>query len=157
MTTELWLPRSRADLFAFFSDANNLDVLTPPWLHFRILTPAPIPMGRGTTIEYRLRWHGLPLFWRTEITAWEPPGRFVDRQIKGPYRQWIHEHIFAEQDGGTLMRDRVDYAVPGWLMEPLLSRWIITPDVERIFAYRRRKMEQLFGSPPDRVRASLRD
>jgi ligand-binding SRPBCC domain-containing protein len=144
-TTELWLPRPRQEVFAFFSDAHNLDLLTPPWLHFRILTPHPIAMAAGTRIDYRLRWYVLPLFWRTEITCWEPPERFVDRQIKGPYRQWIHEHTFLERDGGTLLRDRVDYAVPGWLFEPLLSRWIVTPDVERIFAYRQQKMQELFA------------
>jgi ligand-binding SRPBCC domain-containing protein len=146
LTTELWLPRPVEEVFAFFSDAHNLDVLTPPWLHFRILTPHPIPMHLGTRIEYRLRWRGLPLFWRTEISEWNAPYRFVDRQIRGPYRQWIHEHTFEAINGGTLMRDHVDYAVPGWLIEPLVSRWIVMPDVERIFAYRRLKMEERFKS-----------
>jgi ligand-binding SRPBCC domain-containing protein len=146
-TTELWLPCPPEALFAFFGDAHNLDVLTPGWLHFRILTPQPILMQRGTLIDYRLRWHGLPLSWRTQISEWHPPHCFVDRQVKGPYRQWVHEHIFEARDGGTLLRDRVDYAVPGWLIEPALSRWIITPDVERIFTYRQRKMAQLFSAP----------
>ena len=144
---EQWLPRPRHEVFDFFSDAHNLEVLTPAWLHFRILTPYPIPMQSGTQIEYRLRWRGVPLFWRTEISVWEPPHRFVDRQIKGPYRQWVHEHTFAERDGGTLMRDRIDYAVPGWLVEPIVARLIVTPDVERIFAHRRQKMQELLGSP----------
>jgi ligand-binding SRPBCC domain-containing protein len=145
LTTELWLPAPLTEVFAFFSDAHNLQVLTPPWLHFRILTPPPIPMHLGTRIEYRLRWHGLPLFWRTEISDWNPPLRFVDRQIRGPYRRWVHEHTFAQREGGTLMRDRVDYAVPGWLLEPLVSRLIVTPDVERIFAYRRGVMQERFA------------
>jgi len=145
LLTEQWLSRPIEDVFAFFSDAGNLDVLTPPWLHFRILTPKPIPMRLGTRIEYRLRWHGLPLFWRTEISAWEPPFRFVDRALKAPYRQWVHEHTFEKSNSGTLMRDRVDYAVPGWLAEPLVSRWLVAPDVERIFAYRRVRMQELFG------------
>lgn len=144
LLTELWLPRPIEEIFAFFSDAHNLDVLTPPWLHFRILTPQPIAMGRGTILEYRIRWRGVPIFWRTEISAWEPTTRFIDRQIKGPYRQWIHEHTFEPRDGGTLMRDRVDYAVPGWLAEPLLDRFVVGPDVRRIFAYRHEKMKELF-------------
>ncbi len=144
-TTELWLPRPLGEVFAFFSDAANLDVLTPPWLHFRILTPAPIPTHPGAVIDYRLRWHGLPLRWRTEIAVWEPPHRFVDRQIKGPYLRWVHEHTFEERDAGTWMRDRVDYAVPGGPLAALLQRWVVGPDVARIFAYRQEQMRELFG------------
>ena len=144
LTTELWLPRPIADVFAFFSDAGNLDVLTPPWLHFRIRTPG-VELRQGALLEYTIRWRGVPLSWRTEISLWEPPHRFVDRQVRGPYRQWVHLHTFEQRDGGTLLRDRVDYAVPGWLLEPLLDRFIVGPDVRRIFAYRRAKMQELFG------------
>jgi ligand-binding SRPBCC domain-containing protein len=143
-TTEQWLPRPLAEVFAFFSDAHNLDVLTPPWLHFRILTP-PVELRRGVLLDYRLRWHGLPLSWRTEIAEWDPPHSFTDRQVKGPYRQWVHWHTCEERDGGTLIRDRVDYALPGWVLEPLIHRLVVGPDVERIFAFRRQKMEELFG------------
>ncbi|MFO0841134.1 MAG: SRPBCC family protein [Gemmataceae bacterium] len=86
-----------------------------------------------------------PIHWRTEIAAWEPPFRFVDRQVKGPYRRWVHEHTFEEHDGGTLLRDRVDYAVPGWLLEPVVHGLVVGPDVRRIFDYRRAKMIELFG------------
>jgi ligand-binding SRPBCC domain-containing protein len=89
----------------------------------------------------------VPLFWRTEIAAWEPPCRFVDRALASPYRLWAHEHTCEERDGGTLMRDRVEYAVPGWLAEPVLHRLIVGPDVRRIFDYRRGKMEELFKAP----------
>jgi ligand-binding SRPBCC domain-containing protein len=148
LTIQQWLPAAIDEVFAFFSDAHNLDVLTPPWLHFRILTPRPIPMRLGTLIDYRLRWRGLPLSWRTQISTWEPPYRFVDQQVRGPYRQWVHQHTFEEHDGGTLMHDSIAYAVPGWLLEPLLSRLIVARDVERIFAYRRARMQELFGPPP---------
>ncbi|MBY0231784.1 MAG: SRPBCC family protein [Gemmataceae bacterium] len=146
-TTEQWLPRPVEEVFAFFSDAGNLDVLTPPWLRFRILTPLPVEMTRGTLLEYRISWRWLPLRWKTEIAAWEPPVRFVDRMLSGPYRQWVHEHGFEAKDGGTLMTDRVDYAVPGWLLEPVVNGWIVGPDVRRIFGYRRAKMQELFGVP----------
>jgi ligand-binding SRPBCC domain-containing protein len=145
-TTELWLPRPIDEVFAFFSDAHNLDVLTPPWLNFRILTPRPIPMRQGTVIDYRIDWHWIPLNWKTEISVWEPPNRFVDRQISGPYRQWAHEHLFEEKDGGTLMRDRVEYAVPGWVLEPLVNAWVVGPDIKRIFDYRQQKMIELFSA-----------
>jgi ligand-binding SRPBCC domain-containing protein len=131
-------------VFAFFSDAHNLNAITPPWLHFEILTPQPIAMRVGTRLRYRLRLRGVPLHWLTEITAWEPPQRFVDRQLEGPYRLWVHEHIFTERDGGALMRDRVDYAVPGGFLGPLLHRLFVGPDVARIFAYREERLVARF-------------
>lgn len=140
--SEQWFPQPRAELFAFFSDASNLEAITPPWLTFQTLTRAPIQMRRGSLIDYKLRVHGLPIRWRTEIKLWEPPTRFVDEQIRGPYRVWIHEHTFDEHDGGTLMRDYVRYAVPfDWLVHGLLVR----RDIEAIFAYRTEKLRQRFG------------
>jgi ligand-binding SRPBCC domain-containing protein len=141
--SELWLPRPREEVFAFFSNAANLDAITPAWLHFRTLTPQPITLRKGATIDYRLRIRGVPIRWRTLISEWEPPHRFVDEQLRGPYRQWIHEHTFTERDGGTLVRDRVRYAVP---FDSLVHRLLVRPDVERIFAHRAAVLQQLFGS-----------
>jgi ligand-binding SRPBCC domain-containing protein len=140
--TELWLPRPRDEVFAFFSDASNLEALTPPWVHFQTLTPSPIELRAGTLIDYRLRIRGLPVRWRTRIAVWDPPRRFVDEQLRGPYRAWIHEHSFQERDGGTLMRDRVRYAVP---LDFLMHGFLVRPDIERIFAYREAQMRKLFG------------
>jgi ligand-binding SRPBCC domain-containing protein len=89
--SQLWLPQPRGKVFAFFSDAQNLDLITPPWLNFRTATPGPIAMHLGRMIDYKLRIHGFPSRWRSQITAWEPPIRFVDEQRRGPYRLWIHE------------------------------------------------------------------
>ena len=139
---EQWLPRPRAEVFPFFADAANLERLTPPWLEFRILTPRPVAMREGALIDYRLRIRGVPVRWRTRIAAWEPPDRFVDEQVRGPYRLWVHEHLFVERDGGTLCRDEVRYAVPGGA---LVDRLLVRPDVERIFAWRRRALAELFG------------
>lgn len=141
--TEQWLPAPRAQLFAFFADAANLDALTPPWLHFRILTPLPVAMRRDTLIDYRLRVHGLPIRWRTRIAAWEPDTRFVDEQLRGPYRLWVHEHRFQTSGPGTLMRDTVRYAVP---LDPILHRRFIRPDIERIFAFRTQALRRRFGA-----------
>ena len=135
-------------MFQFFADAGNLQELTPPWLHFHIRTPQPISMRVGTLIDYQLRIRGFPVKWRTEITAWEPPVRFVDEQRRGPYRVWIHEHKFRSQDGGTAVEDWVLYRPPGgWLIDRLLVR----RDVEKIFAYRHQRLLDLFPSPPARV------
>lgn len=139
-TAELWLPLQREEIFSFFADAANLESITPPWVNFQTLTPTPIEMKPGTLIDYRIKIHGLPVKWRTRINAWEPPYRFVDEQLRGPYRKWVHEHTFVEKDGGTLCADRVEYAVPGgWLIDKLFVR----RDVERIFAYRRERIVEL--------------
>ena len=144
--SELWLPLPPEELFTFFGDAGNLDAITPPWLHFHIVTPVPIAMREGALIDYRLRMHGIPLRWRTRISAWEPPHRFVDEQIRGPYRQWIHEHTFEARDGGTLARDLVRYGVP---FDLLTHRWFVRPEVERIFRYRAEVLQRRFGGAPE--------
>lgn len=141
--SELWLPLPVERLFSFFGDAANLDAITPPWLHFRILTPPPVAMRAGTLIDYRLRVHGVPLRWRTRISAWEPPHRFVDEQLRGPYRQWIHEHKFEACDGGTLARDHVRYAVP---FDALVHRWLVRRDIEKIFQYRSEMLHKQFAT-----------
>jgi ligand-binding SRPBCC domain-containing protein len=143
---EFTLAQPLEEVFAFFSDAGNLDRVTPPWLGFRILTPPPIRIEAGAVIRYRLRIHGVAVGWETEITAWEPPCRFVDVQRRGPYRRWIHEHRFEEVPGGTRMQDTVEFALPGWILEPLLYHILVRRDVERIFAYRREAFSRLFGA-----------
>jgi ligand-binding SRPBCC domain-containing protein len=148
LETELWLPRRPAEAFAFFSDARNLERITPPWLQFQILTAGPPALRQGSLLEYRLRWRRLPVRWLTEITAWEPPRRFVDRQLRGPYRLWVHEHLFEEQGEGTLIRDRVRYAVPGGPLAPLLHRLLVGPDVRKIFAHRRQVLTAIFNGGP---------
>ncbi len=139
---ELWLPRPRPEVFAFFADARNLEAITPPWVNFRILTPTPIEMRAGALIDYRIRVHGLPLRWRTEITLWDPPFRFADTQLRGPYRRWVHTHAFEEKDGGTLCLDDVRYSVLGGA---LIERLFVRRDIERIFAHRQAVMRRLLG------------
>jgi len=144
--TELWLPRPREEVFPFFAEARNLETLTPPWLRFEVLTPAPIPMRQGTLIDYRIRVHGIPLRWRTEIAEWQPPHRFVDVQLRGPYTLWRHTHTFVERDGGTLCADQVRYRPRGGA----LVNWLfVRRDVERIFRYREQRMKELFGDKRD--------
>jgi len=115
--SQLWLPQPREKVFAFFSNPQNLDLITPPWLRFQTVTSRPIEMHLGWLIDYKLCIRGFPVRWRSEITAWERPVRFVDEQLRGPYRLWIHEHTFIEGDNGTLVCDRVHYAVPFRLVD----------------------------------------
>lgn len=143
--TESWLPRPRDEVFAFFADARNLQEITPSWLKFRVLTPEPITMKAGLRLDYRLRVRGFPMRWQSEITAWEPPHRFVDEQRRGPYRLWHHEHRFEDWGGGTLCIDVVHYVAPGGPFRKWLERLWVAPDVARIFEFRRRFMIERFG------------
>lgn len=131
-----------AETFAFFADAANLEVLTPSWLNFEILTPMPVEMRAGLLIEYRIRLYGIPIPWRTLIDDWEPGVRFVDRQVVGPYRWWHHEHSFREVPDGTLVTDHVAY-LPRL---PALTTRRVARDLERIFDYRREELARRFGA-----------
>jgi ligand-binding SRPBCC domain-containing protein len=131
------------EVFAFYGEARNLARITPPWLGFEVTTPGPIEMGVGTLIEYRLRLHRVPVQWRTRIEAWEPPRRFVDVQIRGPYALWEHTHEF-EEDGpaATIVRDRVRYSLPFGPVGDLGDRLLVRRDLRRIFDYRREAVER---------------
>ena len=142
LQNEVWLPRPIGEVFEFFADAHNLETITPPLLRFEVLTPAPILMETGTLIDYKLRLRGIPMKWQSEITAWEPPHRFVDEQRRGPYSMWVHEHTFEEKDGGTLARDHVSYAVPGGT---LVNRLFVARDVRKIFDYRTERLLEALG------------
>ena len=141
----MWLPENRQAVFDLFADAFKLENLTPPFLQFRVVTPKPIDMRLGRLIDYRMRLHGMPIRWRTEITEWEPPFRFEDSQVRGPYSMWIHSHTFEESGGGTLVRDVVRYSVPGG---PLIHSLLVKRDLRRIFEYRCAQLPSLLGIDP---------
>ncbi len=144
LSDEIWFAQPQEKVFEFFSNAGNLDAITPAWLHFRILTPMPVEMCAGTLLNYRLKLKGIPIYWTTEICEWNPPNHFVDRQLKGPYRKWIHTHTFESKDGGTLVGDQVEYVVPGLFLEPLINRFLVRPDLQRIFQHRRLQLQKHF-------------
>ena len=138
--------RSLAEVYEFFSDPANLQELTPPWLDFRVVGSATEAVEVGTTIDYRLKVRGLPIRWRSLISAWDPPRSFVDEQVKGPYRMWHHTHTFEEIGEGVRVGDIVRYAVPGGLLfEGLVERLLVGPDVRRIFNYRMERMGEIFS------------
>lgn len=128
-------------VFSFFSNAHNLAMITPSELHLEILTPAPIEMSPGTRIDYRLKLHGIPLRWQTEITEWNPPHAFVDEQRRGPYRLWRHTHTFKETVEGVVVGDSIEYAVWG---NRLVDKFFVRPDIEKIFAYRSEQLDKIF-------------
>ncbi|MBN1223226.1 MAG: SRPBCC family protein [Candidatus Aminicenantes bacterium] len=142
---ESFVPASIETVFDFFSRAENLDRITPPWLHFQIRTPAPVKMEKGTIIDYALRLHGIPMKWRSQITEWEAPLRFVDVQIRGPYTRWRHSHRFERRGAGTVMTDDVEYIVPGGIAECFIHFLLVRRDLKRIFNYREAIMSNTFG------------
>ena len=135
--------RPRDEVFAFFADAANLEAITPPFLRFRILTPVPIAMRPGARIEYALSLFGVPLRWRTHITVWEPGVRFVDEQESGPYAVWRHTHAFEAEDGATVVRDVVEYALPFGPLGRLVRALFVARTLGRIFDYRRDAIRRL--------------
>lgn len=138
-------------VFSFFSDASNLEFLTPSWLKFKILTESPMFMGSGTKIDYELKLHGIPINWQSAITSWDPPHKFIDEQTKGPYTQWVHVHEFVESQNGILIKDMVEYQVVGGLFTNVSY---VSLQLNRIFDYRQKRMEEFFRTSSLKQRPS---
>jgi ligand-binding SRPBCC domain-containing protein len=133
---EQWIAARIERVFAFFSEAGNLEAITPPWVHFRIYTPQPIAMHVEARIEYQLRLAGIPFDWRTRITRWDPPCGFTDVQERGPYALWEHEHELTPCGDGVLMRDRVRYALPLGVLGSIAHALAVRATLAAIFEYR---------------------
>ena len=144
LKTSVTVPMVIDKAFSFFADASNLEKITPPELCFHILTPQPIEVTEGTEIDYRLRLYGVPLNWRSRITNWSPPHRFVDKQIQGPYRLWIHIHRFHQQNGSTTIADEVWYQLPLWPFGEVVYP-LVSAQLHRIFLYRRQAIRNALG------------
>jgi ligand-binding SRPBCC domain-containing protein len=139
------VPRPLDEVFAFFDRPENLQKLTPPSLGFEILTPEPLEMYRGALIDYTIKIWGVPLHWRTLITCYDPPHKFVDEQLKGPYSFWHHTHTFTEVEGGTKIADHVRYAMPFGILGRAIHAVYVERDLKRIFGFREKLVRELFG------------
>ena len=135
LRTHISLPLVREEVFAFFSDAANLQRITPPELRFCILTSGPIPMREGTIIDYRLQLLGVPIHWKSRILRWHPPTGFVDEQVRGPYRLWEHTHRFYDDGNKTIIEDVVRYGLPLWPFGEI-AHPVVRLQLERIFRFR---------------------
>jgi ligand-binding SRPBCC domain-containing protein len=141
-----FLPHPITEVFRFFQSPENLARITPPWLHFQILTPLPIEMKHGTLIDYTIRWLGIPVRWMTMITDYAPPAKFVDQQLRGPYSLWHHTHTFIERDGGTEMTDVVQYVLPFGFFGNIAHSLIVQQQLDEIFSYRSKVIADMFPS-----------
>ena len=140
------IPLARDATFSFFADASNLARITPPELGFSIDTPLPITMAAGTLIDYTIRLWGIPMRWRTRITVWEPGERFVDEQLSGPYRSWVHTHSFTSVNGGTDIDDEVVYSLPFGILGRVAAP-LVRLQVGRIFRYREAQVRRFLVQP----------
>jgi ligand-binding SRPBCC domain-containing protein len=144
LVTTTIIDKPIGEMFDFFSKAENLNKITPPELSFNILTPLPFEMKKGTLIDYKIKLNGIPMKWKTKISVWEPPFRFIDEQLKGPYVKWIHEHRFESLGNKTRMTDTIEYLSPGWILEPVINKLFVENKVKAIFNYRETKLKELF-------------
>jgi uncharacterized protein (TIGR01777 family) len=145
LLTEQWVPAPVDKVFPFFSDSKNLEILTPDFMGFQIVGQSTEKIEKGTRIDYQLKLHGIPFRWQSQIVDWQPNMKFADTQTRGPYSHWFHQHEFIPKDGGTLMRDRVSYAVPFGALGVLPIHPFVQRNLEQVFMYRRKKVEELFG------------
>lgn len=145
LESEQFLPLKRDQIFEFFSEAKNLELLTPDTLSFQIKKVSTPQIEKGTLIDYKLHVHGIPMGWRTLIDEWSPNSKFVDLQLKGPYKLWRHTHEFLDFAGGTLMRDRVQFRLPAGYLGWLFAGFYVKSDVKKIFDYRRKVIFEKFG------------
>jgi ligand-binding SRPBCC domain-containing protein len=145
ITHDQLVPQPLEQVFAFFTRAENLEAITPEWLKFQVMSVVPEPVQKGTLIEYRLKLHGLPLRWTSQIVEWEPPHRFIDLQLQGPYELWRHTHRFISEDGNTRIHDEVLYSLPLGPLGRMAHNLFVRRDVERIFAFRASAVGARFG------------
>jgi len=141
-------------VFAFFANAANLELLTPAWLHFRIQTSGPINMGVGARISYQIRWQIVPITWVSEITEWDPPRRFADVQLQGPYALWRHTHSYVPEGDGTRIIDKVRYGLPLGPIGRLAHTLKVRGDLQAIFDYRAKRIRQILDVTRNEADAS---
>jgi ligand-binding SRPBCC domain-containing protein len=149
LETRFWLARPRAEVFAFFADPANLARVSPPALRLRLLTPG-VTLAAGAVLDFRIAWLGLPLRWRAYIREFDPPYRFVDVQVRGPWARWEHRHRFLDEGGGTWVEDRVTYRLPLGPVGGAMHRALVQGQLRRAWAFRQARVAQLLVGSPGR-------
>jgi ligand-binding SRPBCC domain-containing protein len=151
---EQWIPQPINEAFAFFKEATNLEKITPDEMNFKVLKQSTENIEEGTVLNYSLSVHKIPMRWKSKITHWNPDSKFSDVQLNGPYDYWVHQHEFEEKDGGTLIKDHVRYKVPVGLAGDLIANRFIRNDLEKIFTYRQKKINEMFNKIPKKEAVS---
>jgi hypothetical protein len=144
LVSRMWIARPRAEVFAFFADPANLARVTPPWARLTLVA-APATLAAGAVVDLRIRWLGVPLRWRSLIREWDPPHRFVDVQVRGPYARWEHRHRFLVENDGTWIEDRVTYRLPLGPVGRLVHAALVDRQLAALWAYRRERLAALLG------------
>ena len=144
LESRVWLARTRAEVFAFFADPSHLVLITPPAFRLRLVGGPPV-LSTGAVLDMRLQWLGVPIGWRTFIREWDPPYRFVDVQVRGPYARWEHRHRFLEEGGGTWVEDRVTYRLPFGPLGRAAHALIVQRQIAALWRYRTRRLGELVG------------
>ena len=139
-----FIPKPIDEVFSFFSKPENLEQITPKYLHFKIQTPSPIKMEVGSIIDYTIKLRGIPMKWRSIISSYNPPYQFIDEQISGPYSVWHHTHIFKEKDNGTEIEDYVKYKIPLGFLGRITDYLFVKKDLDNIFEYRKEVINNIF-------------
>jgi ligand-binding SRPBCC domain-containing protein len=149
--SRMWLPKPRADVFAFFAAPENLTLVTPPWLGVR-LVGAPPAMAAGAVLDFRITWLGIPFRWRSFVREYDPPFRFLDVQVRGPYARWEHRHIFLDEADGTSVEDRIVYRLPLGVLGRVAHGLFVHRQLTALWTYRRRKISELLAPVSDTPR-----
>lgn len=144
ITARQWVPRPLPEVFAFFAAARNLELITPRWLRFQVLSTSTPEIGEGTLIDYKLSLFGIPMRWQSRIEDWRPGAAFVDTQTRGPYAHWRHLHTFKAENGGTLVEDHVEFRVPLGTVGEVFGGAFVRSTLRRIFGYRQKTIGRRF-------------
>jgi ligand-binding SRPBCC domain-containing protein len=148
----VFIPRARPDVFGFFADPRNLALVNPPGMRLAWLAPPPDVLAAGSVLDFSVRLLGVPVRWRVMIREFDPPYRFVDVQLWGPFSRWEHRHRFAEgaaPDGtggaGTWVEDRLTYRLPLGALGSLAHAVAAGRSIAAMFDYRARRLVELLG------------
>src|SRR3989442_2562549 len=144
LESRVWLARARPEVFAFFAESANLVLLTPPSFRLRVVA-RPQALSTGAVVDLRLSWLGVPVRWRTFIPQGDPPVRFVDVPVPGPYARWEHRHRFLEAHGGTWVEDRVTYRLPLGPLGHAAHALVVRRQLAALWAYRDRRLAELLA------------
>ena len=141
---EQTIDRKLEEIFPFFTKPENLSLLTPRWLKFKIRKKSTEHMEENAQFVYTIKFHNISMYWKTKITKFEPPYVFVDEQLRGPYKKWVHTHTFEAKGDSTVMFDRVEYDLYGWFLKSIIHNFFVKNSVKKIFKYRKKVLGEYF-------------